>query len=680
MRRLRRFLDREARRAGGRPSLAEALLTAGAGRYAWYRLRWVTARALLRCLLHVLELALVAAYFPLELFGTIVAIRSVAILAGGAWWGALEQLRGEVRRHVRRREHGRATARIHGWLGLAVDVALVELAVAVAYVKLGPFDTFSVFDAFALACAVRLMLETVARTFHAGVFAVKRVYRPPSSFIGPDVAEVLLLAALGPVLGTWALSAVVLVVGVLRAVLTMHYASRAYRGTRLGPWRLTAVAGARRGIDSRTLLGALRHAAANLTAQLDAALVLVLLRIPATGDHAPLAYALHLVRPLLGLGFSWSRLFYFDLKRLALRHSAFFRRRFEAFLRRVALGVGIATAVTCLAVVRVFFPVDLPVVLLSLLAVPRALYAAAQVQAFAYEHYEALWRVTLLVGAGLAIVAATAPPPTAAMLLMMAVLAAAARFSRAGIPTQSPEGDVAAVTGFLPFLYRLTTVPGRVRLTVAGLTPNLSVPRARVLRALAGALPGATISCWGRSSIVFFESTEPFATRPELLGATGGCLRILHQAIVDDAGPLRERAVRSMLIRHFGLEPHQAGIDHAALRQEFTRLFPEGHVLTARAGAVALPPRPPPHLAAAIAAEIEHQSSTGRAPRRRRLPIEISVYAPRGEPELVFVVPRACPASRRGEWKRRVLAATLCATLVRPEPHAPPMPVPARGG
>ena len=40
---------------------------------------------------------------------------------------------------------------------------------------------------------------------------------------------------------------------------------------------------------------------------------------------------------MIGAGFGWTRLFYFDFKRLALRSTRFFKERFERFLRRVAL-------------------------------------------------------------------------------------------------------------------------------------------------------------------------------------------------------------------------------------------------------------------------------------------------------------------------------------------------------
>src|SRR5690606_10314703 len=98
------------------------------------------------------------------------------------------------------------------------------------------YASFSVFDAFAIACALRVSVEALARTFHSMLYAVQRVRRPLSSLLLPDAIEPVGLLVLFPTWGLWSFSMVALLGGVIRAYLTCAWTRRTLEGTRLdGP-------------------------------------------------------------------------------------------------------------------------------------------------------------------------------------------------------------------------------------------------------------------------------------------------------------------------------------------------------------------------------------------------------------------------------------------------------------
>ncbi len=649
---LQSWLEREQRAAARGVSLDEALLGGRGFYYAAYRLRYALPRAILRCALHALEVVVVAAVFRFEYVAPLIAIRSALTIGGALWWGALEGLRVRVRQHATRREWQRARIACEAWLSYSVDLCLLLLLGLFVWLRFGPWssEAFGIFDAFAIAGVLRLMLESVARTYHAGVFALKRVYRPLWSVLVPDVLEVAAVIALLPLLGLWSLSVVALWGGLGRVLLTFHYSRRAYQSTRLPPPRWLELGRARRKLPLLAELGMARHAAANLASRIDAVLVMALLA--SSGKQALyLAVTFHLLQPLFAASQRWAGFFYLDFLTLRLRKSEFLERRFRSLLLRSALGFALIV-VGIVAPLVVWLKPDFPRPLLGLLCVflmLRSYFGLYQVRAFALHQHGYL--VKLSVGALVAVALSSSglAAEGAAVPLLLGLLSLLLLWLR---PPPLRESHELGGCPRLPLLTWLAALKAQkpaapLWIGLARNTRRAAIPRTRVARALASAIADGAISSVGKHQLLCFGLGAPSSElRRRLIVAGGGCLQSLELEAVS--GPAQALARVAALL---GADRQS---DPVALRALFRRQFPEGRILDAERGALR---RVDPATLRAVSAEI-----SGHAPARRRGALDIAVYAPSGIPRLVFAMDRAAPAVLRADFRRLALQASLADT------------------
>jgi hypothetical protein len=652
---LQAWLSREARRSERSVSLDDALLTDRGLRYSAYRLRYALPRGLLRTGLHVLELVAITSMFRFEYVAPLIAVRSATAVIGAFWWGTLEGLRVRVRDSVARREYHEATLACQAWLSYSIDFGLVLLAALLCWLRFGPrpFAGFSIFDAFAIACGVRLFIEGVARTYHSGVFALKRVYRPLASVLLPDVLEVAALLVLLPLLGLWSLSVVALAGGIVRVLLTLHYSRRAYATTRLSPPRWLGLGRARKRLPLRRELRALWDGAANLSSRVDAVLVIGLLA-GSRGASLMLAAAFYLLQPLLAAGQRWAGFFYLDFLTLRARHAPFFERRFERLLIRSALWFALLTAAVA-ALCVLWLRSDFPKPLLALLAafiVLRSFLGLYQVQAFALHQHRYLIKLSLaaLGAIGVAVLGFGDGPLGLPVLLgSFTLVLLLLRPPRATSERPLEHCPDLLLPAWLSALQR-ESARGELWVMAAAVDRRSGVTRPRVARALAALVGHGAFSRIGRQHLLAFgRGAADAQLRAALIVGAGGALAKLELRPAADVRELLKRFVPELL------EPLDGGAE--ALRQRFRQSFPDGQVLSVDGGALRKLDRA---SLRAVAAEIQ-----GRAPRalKRRAALEVAVYAPRGEPELVFAMPRDTAASERLDFRRLVERASLSATL-----------------
>ncbi|HEX4352124.1 MAG TPA: hypothetical protein VHZ95_04405, partial [Polyangiales bacterium] len=315
---LERWLKREQRRQGRRPELLSALIAGRGLAYARHRLGFMVLRLLVRTALHMLEVLFLSRALPFEYLAPLLGYRALASLATNLHWGATESLREEVRTAARARKPALARAAIEAWLRGCSLLALAPLVfILVRIARSAAADGgigLSLFDAYAFACAFRLFGEVCARTYHAGVFALRRVYRPLSTLLLADLLEVGLILACFDALGPWSIPLSILLGGSIDVAFTLRYARAAYLRHRMLLPRWSAVVRGRLRPHLSTIERALAHALAGASLQLDAWLLLLLIRVDPPRRAAPsLALLYYVLRPLLGLATHWVRTFYFDL-------------------------------------------------------------------------------------------------------------------------------------------------------------------------------------------------------------------------------------------------------------------------------------------------------------------------------------------------------------------------------
>jgi hypothetical protein len=682
MKRLERWLDRQARRQLRRPRLADALLTRRAWSYVAYRLRWVTLRVALRAALHLAEVILLARMFLPEFVIPILILRSAATWVGSLWWGALEQLRADVREQARRRAWTEVRHTIDVWLRMGVAFGLLCAGASATYVEFGPTPRgwFSVFDAYAVALGIRVALDGLTRVYHSGRYALARVYRPPWTLVLPDLLDVVGIVLLWESLGLWGFSVTLVAVGALRAGFTLYFTRRSYAVSPIPPLVLKALWRGRRWPGGRELLGAARHALANATAQIDALLVVVLLAAhPNHGGFVPLALLLYVLRPLLAAGNSWARIFYFDFKTLQLRSPTLLQRRFARLLYRVAWSYSLLLVAVVLGLGYWLTGgrVHWSLLLLVPLFVLRSLFALYQVQGFSLGQHAYLLKLTLGVGLGMFVVSRLPQTEVHVLVGVIAVLAVAVFVG--GPPDIEPVdrgGGGVARLGVPAWLAALARVPGPVRVCAA--VVNTRVGRARhVAEAVSTTIRTGALTRWGQTHLLWFDA-EPAADEEAAEPSTdlwdlpvvraAGCLRSLRCAGVQPDGRAALKAAAECdlwpraLARH--LEGPESRGDPAALLSEFRERFAQGTVLDIGHGV--LPGTRKPRAFGQLRDILrEVAAQTSFAPRRGRASggFDVTAYCPGGEPELVFLVSTETARQERAEWRQRVEALSLRASI-----------------
>jgi hypothetical protein len=674
--RIEALLRRAAQNAKRRVSLDEALLSDRALAYVWYRNRFLLLRIPLGVVLHVAEVVAFSDAFELGIIGPMLAIRSLPAVAGALWWGALEELRASVRACAARGDWGRAERFVRSYLGLSVDVAIVSVALAVAFIQWGPseFEGFDIFDAYALACALRFGLDALTRTYHAGIFAIRRVYRPLWSLVLPDVAELAIALSLWGLLGPWGFSLSLLLGGALGAALQTHYVARAYREYGAFQPRLRRLGQARKDLERKDLWALGRHALANLATHVDALLILFLSGMAKSGEGVAFVVLLHTLRPLLSAVSSYARVFYFDFKRLSLGTLAFFEQRFARVVHRFAWRL--SALVSALAVALDLFvfrgQLRLELGLLVAYTFARSLLSVEQLRAFTLERYAPLARGALGALALLFLVRALLPheiPLVAAQIALLFLLSLWLR--RLNARARALRALSGEVVGTLRFLALLAREPGAVRLGSAALDPRLDVPAHGFITGLSATLDGLVLSRVGRRGVVWYQREpllEAAEVRERSLRASAGSLRHLTVSERFENG---SRALMPALELISSIPGASASSQSPAtvstlpdLRSRFAREFPDGHALDLDHPASARLLRDRTQVRAilqAIQATCLGKPGSGRD---RGLP-RSAAYCPEGEPEVVFLAPAASESALFQAFAGEVRSASLSVTLAR---------------
>ena len=151
--------------------------------------------------------------------------------------------------------------------------------------------------------------------------------------------------------------------------------------------------------------------------------------------------------------------------------------------------------------------------------------------------------------------------------------------------------------------------------------------------------------------------------RAKILTCAGGCLSELR---IGDPAPDGPSAIQAAIQGElFGSELREQLATRRSLapveelQNEFKIRFPHGEVLDVRSGRIAVGRQrlTPVHLRQ-ILREIK-QLSSGVLPRERQATgLNISVYAPEGEPRLIFVINKE-DAGDASAWRRLVQTAGL---------------------
>ncbi len=659
--RVARWLARARKQAERRVTLEDGLLGGQFARYATYRLRWVVLARLLGLGVHAVEFLFLARMFHGVRFADTLIIVNLAMLATGAWWGALDVQRSRIREAV---AVGDIAVEVGAWMRRGLLLSAV--VVVVATVSIGWAAVRGAAAPILLAylglVAVRLAVDLVVRAYYSGVYAQQRVYRPPLAIVGTELSAFAVVVVGWHLFGAWVVPLGLLVQMTLSRAVLVVFTRRAYHhrgivGVRLRhrrrpppPYRAAHVWSAA-AVGAATRLGSL--------------LVVVVL----VGQrHLPGAAVrvVHLMAPLLATAGSWPQVFYLDFRSLEEDESARLRDRLGRMLEPLGLVIGAgAWAIGAAYAVAILRGRGVEVALaLAPLVIAHSWLARSQLRYFAQGEYR---RVLIGIAALLVIAAAwmfldrrlsIASPVASGLALAGASVIAAAVIDRlqAG-PWQAPAHGV--VRALAPWMHSLAGVDEPVSVasvTMPTASKNEQIELAERMAERLG--ERGAVATRGRGLVWFERGGDQLQLSATLLvelsaGRVDGIGRV---DAADGGAALTAAAER-------GLLPNAAGPARDELVAEFQRRFPAGFAEDLR--------RPGPQTGIACLDPDTRRTIwreaqvAGRGGRRRpQGEHEVTVYAPEGVIEIIFCSSRALPADDRRAW-RELLDRAHAATASR---------------
>jgi hypothetical protein len=656
----RAWLLAQVRRAE-RASLDLALLTNRGARYVAARAGLTGVRALLRSAVHMAEVWILARDIPFEYLAPLFAMRTVPSLISGIHWGALEGLRVAVREHMRAHKPQLARRAIEAWLALTMLVALALFASVFAFIYAQPDPDAGIdglYGTFALVIFLSLAMELYTRSYHSGTFALGRVYRPVWSMFLPELVELLVLVKSYPALGPFALHLTVLLAMPLRGGLALYYARRSYQLRSLSaprPFRVRAL----RSLSRTDLTSSLRHALAVLPLQLDRMLLIALLRAAPPPGFLPLSAPYYALRPVLSFAQGWARNFFADFVRLDSPNMGFLRLRFERLLRRMALfAAASCMAVALLGSYLLYGPSGLGAAcwLVPLVCV-RSYFAVEQVRGFAYGALAPLMRTAVVVVLGL-LVATRVRVPDRAMLMFVTLVLAAAQwaFGRVTSRAHARRAERVRRLSLSAWLYEVSRQTTPVRIAVALVDRRVARPAAS-LQVIAASLATGHVTRAGLVWLMWWEPEEAAQPRLELARVLAGSVEQLALIRGDSGVEALSRAISERKVppelAHI-LREHRPHDRSGELRDRAREMIDDVQTVDMRGASLGLDQLSPRELAIVRRALVAQTREQYVVPSWAGC--QVAVYAPRGEPELLFVWRGSQP--RAGTFARLVRTAS----------------------
>lgn len=673
---LERWLARQAAREQGVVLLEEGLLGDRMWPYAWRRLRWFFFRYAIESIAHGVTVLFLFRGLEWGNFLLVVVATAAVSLLGSLWWGALEGLRAHVRDLYRSGSPHRIAPVIGGWLALSLVGSAIILAFAAVWVAWHALDgSFDAAEAYVLVLLLRAAVDLPARTYHSGVFALRRIYKPIPATLGPELIGLAVIFALYPFVGVWAIVASGAVLTATVTGATVEYVRRVYHFLGIAPLRelsLRNVAGSAR----EALAGSFSYA----VMALDALVVLALLYKTETDSEALLV--LFFAMPTIRAGFDWARLLYFDLKRLELRLFTNLRKRFERHTLWLALALGVFFWLVASAIAVAFDGNSAAPLVAALFVffVARSFLARAQIQAFAEGAYAAVLWTGLLCLAGLGAVGPLADTESERMagIAVAAAVCALALSQLRGFARTRGEPGTALLT--LEWLRRLGHQRGPVRVGSARIVsagaPERLDTRTRedknrwrlsqLAERTARRLGGTGAAAWlGPDRVVWFEPRGSSRVDAEWLQrASGGLVsEIVGRECANGEEALLEAGRAEMLGYASGhLLTAVLPVDVDEARRTFAAQLP---------GAVVYAPDEPvpPELARLRGSELRGilQDATAFARDlrigRRRSGFDVTALCDGGELRLILIADLNAPRTARGRWRRLVTTLNVRAAI-----------------
>ena len=238
MNKLVKCLNKYRKRQATFVSLQEALVSNRIANYGFFRFRFAALSTLLSLGAHILEFLILSSVFSFGDFSALFLLRTIAIFCRSSWWGMLEVLRARIRVLYADRELLEIRQAIVHWMLLAGSISLLICIIAMGLYFFIPKVSMAstIFKLYFLVILIEIAIQLLVSTFHAGLYAVKRIPRPFLSIAVTDILAVIFVLLLPDEERVYTLPVSLLFSSILSGGLSAYYTARAYRDVNFFPW------------------------------------------------------------------------------------------------------------------------------------------------------------------------------------------------------------------------------------------------------------------------------------------------------------------------------------------------------------------------------------------------------------------------------------------------------------
>ncbi len=689
MKDLEGWFARQARREKRVILLEDALLSNRFWSYAFYRLRYFLLRYLAGACVHGIKFLLLFHIFSRQTFIALLLAHAGVSFLSSFWWGVLETMRARVRLLYRSGKPHLIAGEVSRWLTLSILLCILTLIGAAGWIFWILFyarQAFTPGHLYGLAILFGFALQTVVRTFHSGVYAIRRIYRPVWTILAVEFVGLAAVFALWPALGLWSFPFSAILSSMTIAGLTIHYTLRLYRFFDFVPLKIFDLAKFR-----LSSYGPSREAAAAGLAyalmKMDSVLVLALFGGQGSAGNAVELFVLFfIISPTIEVGFDWAQLFYFDLKRLELGLFKNLRRRYEQAVGRLAWFVGALSWLLGCLTGTLIYQRSLGELywLLAPFFVSRSLLASLQIQAFSDRRYGELLKSAFVWLAGLLAVSVVFEGEREKVAVLSAVtFFAFVLLRRRQGPIWASSADPEPV-GLGEWLAEVSAVTEPVRIRSLQLSPapdTLGDGRIRdrdraerwiqrqVAEGIARRLHGAgAVAAVGPRGIAWYERADTRVRIQDawLISIGGGLVNLVADTGVRNSGALALQVARrqNLLGRRIGARLGDGSRSMTAddLARSFARLFPQGVIFS--------PDRPVPPFFNTVSSKERRailsdaiRFARGLPQSEQSSPFDVTAFCPSGELGTIFLLDRRLSRRARSSWSELVTSCNLQAAI-----------------
>lgn len=338
-----KWLHKQATREENVPKLIDVLLKNRVLPYIIYRLKYFSVRVASDLLVTIVEFSFFFYLLDRSYLKAVVSIKILTLLSRSWIWGALELPRSRIRDLYWEGRRKKVAIEIRSWISLSIIFSITALGMSAAYL-IGQFFSpqgITYIALYIFSCFVAIGLDLFVRTYHSCVYAIRRIYRPMLFMIVPNMVYFLITIILWKIIGLWTFGITGIITSLISCSITFYFAKQAMKSLKL-PQDKVKGSNKLPLIKLKDSLYSLMNAFSFAFIKVEYLVILFLIRSGSENSQfINFSLLFFLISPFFSASSDWTRLFYFDYKRLEVGLFSNFRSQINSYLNKTSFVLGL---------------------------------------------------------------------------------------------------------------------------------------------------------------------------------------------------------------------------------------------------------------------------------------------------------------------------------------------------